>query len=406
VVRAEPGGSATPQNTDGDAANRNGEKEAVGPWTVVFSTRGGGLVVDPRPWVSLVFPDILSCPAYRQQFVWQPASRPFTARIPLVPLVKRQGRPATIKPGETFDFDSDSLGWRPVENGIVWAAGPHWAFHINSEATVLTVGDREFLLTAPRRTIVVEEDGRITLPDWDVRWNDRILRFETVPSSGSRASSISGGGMDSCSTHYLKCSQRRVVGVFGGDRDDDIGVLALSPVGPEVEALHRKVFEAYDAGVRSGAPPEFLSPETMGDYDPKIGITLVFKWHQSRKIPASERSSALGGTGDANFNMKAEQTRRGWTIGLWHGAWPDTRKVEDLRALGCTEDGQFILRLGAAGQRQDVVLDGKGAVVGVGDRHIALSREEKTTIVIGGNLRKKEPLRVLRIESTRPSPAN
>jgi hypothetical protein len=204
--------------------------------------------------------------------------------------------------------------------------------------------------------------------------------------------------------------------------DDDIGVLDISPAGPEWVALREKIVSAHVAELHSSGTTDFdrdrdearFGADSRGDFNARVGITLVFKWHEWLIIPASEREGSsdsgslrwLGFTGGSDpFDMKAEKTRRGWTIGMRYGDKPDRRNVEDLRALGLTEDRDFILRLGAAGQQQDVVLDGKGAGVRVGDRSISLSRERKTTIVIGGNPRKKEPLRVLRTETVRSSSA-
>ena len=85
------------------------------------------------------------------------------------------------------------LAYRPITNGIVWSTGPHRAFHINSAGTVLTIGDREFPLAAPRRTIVVEEDGRITLPDWNLRYNRRSAWFESDADELGSASTVGSG---------------------------------------------------------------------------------------------------------------------------------------------------------------------------------------------------------------------
>ena len=79
---------------------------------------------------------------------------------------------------------------RPIKNGIVWCwgppSGPHRAFHVNSEGTVLTIDDREFPLAAPRRTIVVEENGHITLPDWNLRYDAKSGSFAVDKSGPAR----------------------------------------------------------------------------------------------------------------------------------------------------------------------------------------------------------------------------
>jgi hypothetical protein len=170
-----------------------------------------------------------------------------------------------------------------------------------------------------------------------------------------------------------------------------------------LEGRHQKWNLAYLAALHSGHAHDWISAEAMGDYNPTIGVTLVFRWREGLDIPASVPSQALGGSGDPNFDAHAHRTDRGWTIGLWQDSWPETRNGEDLRAECLAEDGDFVLRMGATGGKRPVVVDGKGASVRVGDRNVSLSPEGKTTIVIGGNP-KKEPLRLLRVETARPSP--
>jgi hypothetical protein len=73
----------------------------------------------------------------------------------------------------------------------------------------------------------------------------------------------------------------------------------------------------------------------------------------------------------------------------------------------------LVLRLGGSNNEEgDIRVDGKGASVRVGDQTVPLRRQERPTIIIGGNRTAKaskanhESLRVLRVESNGPASAS
>ena len=87
----------------------------VDPQPVGFSTRADELVVD-LPTARLVFPDIHSCPGYREQIALaSTATQGAAARVPLLPV---------LMPDRPHLNDRNRHVYRIIGNGIVWSTGP------------------------------------------------------------------------------------------------------------------------------------------------------------------------------------------------------------------------------------------------------------------------------------------
>ena len=408
----------------------------VDPCPVAFSTRAGGLVVD-LPRARLFLPEIQSSPGYREQLALaSTASSGMVARIPLLPV--RRGK---VK--ATLD-EMMRLANRPINNGIVWSTGPQRSFHINSEGTVLTIGDREFPLAAPRRTIVVEQDHRITLPDWNLRYDQGVILFvrdpdemspgnklapgnksnsDDKPGRSSRPNAVADKARQDEIDSYLRSHRRVIMSLVSVYRYG--WVLALTPYGGlEGDDLRRGAFKA---DVTHGMPPLFYDiyedrdywreqgrdVEGRGAYKASIGITLAFRWEklptsesgplrgksrsQAEEIASEERGRRFyedfvpsAGTmgfvwSGHGYNMVAECNRGKWAIRTFND-FDRLGKFEDLRAMVHADQGDLVLTFGGSSSKEgDVRVDGKGTNVRVGDRSIVIRPQERPTIVIGGS---------------------
>ena len=234
------------------------------PWHVSFSTGDDGLVVD-TPAVKLAFPEIRSLPTFQKQLKWRATS---SARqsvvVPLVPVI-HWSSPVMNKSG------FGRMAYRQMDNGFVWAVGARRACHLNTALTVLTIGKQQFPLEGAKRTLVFDEDQHLTVSKRPLRWNNskRIFEWGESDAEGGVAKGVVRPDDEYAPTadSTYQDSTRHSVGYFPATHREG-GVLSLTP-GIKISP---------DQRLTGPVNPYFELTQFPFVYNPKVGITILYKW--------------------------------------------------------------------------------------------------------------------------------